>query len=232
MRQRKSGRKHVACATVTILPRGDHRACTGWPVPIGVALLLSLGARPSAQPTSPTIDDLLEPQTRRQPSRRTRRAQRRVHGAGNQLGRQRVRNGDLGCDAVAANLASSRAPANPARSRRGHPTVEWLAFVSDRDGKRQLYRIAIDGGEAERLTNGDEGVNAFAWAPDSERIAFTMTDRDCRQRQGAREAVRRHPHRRRRPPHGASVCHPRQSQRHELGAAIGAHQRRFCGRVV
>ncbi len=52
----------------------------------------------------------------------------------------------------------------------------WIAFVSDRDGKRQLYRLAVDGGEAERLTNEDEGVTAFAWSPDGARIAYTMTD--------------------------------------------------------
>jgi dipeptidyl aminopeptidase/acylaminoacyl peptidase len=52
----------------------------------------------------------------------------------------------------------------------------WLAFVSDRDGKRQVYRIGITGGEAERLTNTEEDVNSFAWSPDNTRIAFTMTD--------------------------------------------------------
>jgi dipeptidyl aminopeptidase/acylaminoacyl peptidase len=56
------------------------------------------------------------------------------------------------------------------------PDGKWLAFISDRDGKRQLYRIALDGGEAEKLTRGDEGVNAFAWSPDGQRIALTMTD--------------------------------------------------------
>lgn len=56
------------------------------------------------------------------------------------------------------------------------PDNRWIAFVSDRDGKRQLYRIALAGGEAERLTSGDEDVNSFAWSPDATRIAYTMTD--------------------------------------------------------
>jgi len=56
------------------------------------------------------------------------------------------------------------------------PDGAWLAFISDRDGKRQLYRIAIAGGEAERLTSGDEGVSNFAWSPKGNQIAFTMTD--------------------------------------------------------
>ncbi len=56
------------------------------------------------------------------------------------------------------------------------PDGKWLAFISDRSDKRQLYRLSLDGGEAEPLTSGEDGVTAFAWSPDGAVIAYTMTD--------------------------------------------------------
>ncbi len=56
------------------------------------------------------------------------------------------------------------------------PDGRWLAFISDRSDTRQLYRLSLEGGEAEALTSGEEGVTAFAWAPDGGHIAYTMTD--------------------------------------------------------
>ena len=56
------------------------------------------------------------------------------------------------------------------------PDGRWIAFISDRDGKRQIYRIALAGGEAEKLTSAEDGITRFAWAPDSRAIAFTMLD--------------------------------------------------------
>jgi dipeptidyl aminopeptidase/acylaminoacyl peptidase len=56
------------------------------------------------------------------------------------------------------------------------PDGKWIAFISDRARTRQLYRIAIEGGEAERLITTDQDITAFAWAADGGRIAFTMID--------------------------------------------------------
>ncbi|MEZ5420803.1 MAG: S9 family peptidase [Vicinamibacterales bacterium] len=56
------------------------------------------------------------------------------------------------------------------------PDGKWLAFISDRSGTRQIYRLSLEGGEAEALTSGSEDVRAFEWSPDGARIAYTMTD--------------------------------------------------------
>ena len=64
------------------------------------------------------------------------------------------------------------------------PDGKWIAFLSDRpgqitgtpEGKKQLYVISADGGEAQQLTKVENDVDALEWAPDSKRIAFSMTD--------------------------------------------------------
>lgn len=61
------------------------------------------------------------------------------------------------------------------------PDGMWIAFLSDRvapldkspTGKRQLYRMPANGGEAQQLTKMENGVNGFEWAPDSLRIALS-----------------------------------------------------------
>ena len=61
------------------------------------------------------------------------------------------------------------------------PDGKWIAFASDRpgalpkspEGKRQLWIMPADGGEAQQLTKMEKGVGGFQWAPDSQRIAFS-----------------------------------------------------------
>ena len=51
------------------------------------------------------------------------------------------------------------------------PDGAWLAFVSDRTGKPQLWRVRTSGGTPERLTDHDR-VGAYRFSPDGRRIAY------------------------------------------------------------
>jgi len=83
------------------------------------------------------------------------------------------------------------------------PDGKWIAFLSDRpgqisgtpEGKKQIYVIAADGGEARQLTKVETGVNIFDWSPDSRHVAFTADDpepkamKDRKEKYGEYEVV-------------------------------------------
>ena len=58
------------------------------------------------------------------------------------------------------------------------PSGERIAFVAKReqqgtkDETPQLYVIAVDGGEARRVSDFAPGIEAFKWFADGKRIAF------------------------------------------------------------
>ena len=56
-----------------------------------------------------------------------------------------------------------------------HPSGDWLAFSSDRDGERQVYGIQPDGGEAWQVTSHETSVGSFRFAPDGQRLGFTAS---------------------------------------------------------
>jgi dipeptidyl aminopeptidase/acylaminoacyl peptidase len=66
-------------------------------------------------------------------------------------------------------------------SRKSSTDPEWspdgkmLAFLSDREGKRQVYLISPMGGEATQITNVESGVTAMKWSPDGAMIAYVST---------------------------------------------------------
>ncbi|HEV2880473.1 MAG TPA: S41 family peptidase [Pyrinomonadaceae bacterium] len=61
------------------------------------------------------------------------------------------------------------------------PDGKWIAFVSDRSGREELYVIAADGaGEAQKITDLDELKFAYAWSPDSTQVAYTASDNKLR----------------------------------------------------
>ncbi len=58
------------------------------------------------------------------------------------------------------------------------PDSQWVFFASDRSGKRNLYRIPVDGGEAEALTSFNGTMGAYAVSPDGKWIAFAGREAD------------------------------------------------------
>ena len=67
------------------------------------------------------------------------------------------------------------------------PDSKRIAFISDRDGKRQIYLIAPEGGEAMQLTSIETGVNSFDWSPDGRWIAFTAAEPDSKAKKDRKE---------------------------------------------
>ncbi|HYP25586.1 MAG TPA: biopolymer transporter Tol, partial [Blastocatellia bacterium] len=61
------------------------------------------------------------------------------------------------------------------------PDGKWLAFVSDRSGREEVYLIASDGaGEPTKITDIDALKNSISWSPSSKEIAFTSSDNKLR----------------------------------------------------
>jgi dipeptidyl aminopeptidase/acylaminoacyl peptidase len=58
------------------------------------------------------------------------------------------------------------------------PDGRYVYFRSERVGKPNLYRIPVDGGEAEMLTDWKGGLGAFKLSPDGKWIAFKGTEED------------------------------------------------------
>jgi TolB protein len=54
-------------------------------------------------------------------------------------------------------------------------TGSMVAFVSGRSGPQQIYKMNIDGGDIERLTDGTGEASNPSWHPDGEILAFAWT---------------------------------------------------------
>jgi tricorn protease len=61
------------------------------------------------------------------------------------------------------------------------PDGKWIAFVSDRSGREEIYVVAADGaGDTQKLTDLDELKSNYTWSPDSTQLAYTSSDNKLR----------------------------------------------------
>ena len=56
------------------------------------------------------------------------------------------------------------------------PDGRWIAFLSSRVGKKNLWVIGANGGEAQQLSEMKGNVGSFKWSPDGKHLAFTAID--------------------------------------------------------
>ena len=58
-------------------------------------------------------------------------------------------------------------------SPRWSPDGTRIAYLSDADGKQQIYVRWMDSGQTARITNVEEAPDAIAWSPDSQELSFS-----------------------------------------------------------
>ncbi len=75
-------------------------------------------------------------------------------------------------------------------SPRWSPDGRWIAFLSARSGKPAVWRIRVDGGEAQKVTDEKGSIGSFAWSPTGDRIAFTMADPETEEEEKAAKEKR------------------------------------------
>ena len=143
-------------------------------------------AKPSQAPasTTPTIDQSLEWQAAFNPKispdgKRVVYEVQKTNWEENAFERN-LWIGEIANGEAHALTTAKKSSTNPEWS----PDGKWMAFLSDRpgqiagtaEGKKQLYVISADGGEAQQVTKLEGDVSDFEWAPDSKRIAFSTSD--------------------------------------------------------
>ncbi|MEO8473842.1 MAG: S9 family peptidase [Chryseolinea sp.] len=68
----------------------------------------------------------------------------------------------------------SGSSSNPAFS----PDGKWLAFLSDRGEKTQVFVINLSGGEARTVTADEEGIEAFDWLPSGKKLILLKDEKE------------------------------------------------------
>ena len=92
-----------------------------------------------------------------------------------------------------ASVSKAEPPLQLTASKKSSSAPEWspdgrqIAFLSDREGKQQIYLIAPNGGESTQLTTVETGVTSMQWSPDGKQIAFTSIDPESKEKKQRKE---------------------------------------------
>lgn len=69
-------------------------------------------------------------------------------------------------------------PKNSSTNPLFSPDGQWLAFLSDRGNKNQIYVLRVKGGEAKAITREEEGISFYEWHPDGKRLIFVKSEKE------------------------------------------------------
>ncbi|HZY80454.1 MAG TPA: S9 family peptidase [Cyclobacteriaceae bacterium] len=58
------------------------------------------------------------------------------------------------------------------------PDGQWLAFLTDRGSKNQIYVMRLDGGEARAVTKEEEGISGFEWHPSGSKFIVLKPEKE------------------------------------------------------
>jgi len=81
----------------------------------------------------------------------------------------------------------TRATKGSSNSPKWSPDGKWLAFISSRNAKSQVFVIRPNGGEALQVSYEEEGVGSFEWSPDGKQFALTKLDPESKEEKKKKE---------------------------------------------
>lgn len=81
-----------------------------------------------------------------------------------------------------AAFPATNAPKGSSTSPVFSPDGKWMAFLSDRGAKRQIYVLRLEGGEAFAITNEKENISDVGWAPSGRKLFFIKAESEDKQK--------------------------------------------------
>lgn len=81
----------------------------------------------------------------------------------------------------------TRTNANTSTQPKFTPDSHFISFLADRGDKKQIYLIAVNGGEAFPITKDNDGVGNYEWSPNEKQIAYIKAEPDSAEDKAIKE---------------------------------------------